>query len=296
MARMYQITPQHEFLVAIDSDGCVFDTMELKHQECFIPNLINSFNLQAVSRYAREVWEFVNLHSRSRGTNRFKGLVETLDWLQRRAEVAGRGVHIEVPESLKQWVQEESRLSNTTLEVRARETADEALERCLAWSLAVNLSIGTLVRNVTPFPLVRDSLRKLANKADMIVCSATPDATLKKEWHEHGIDKYVAQICGQEVGTKREMLANAQKYAPDHALMIGDAPGDYAAAKANACLFFPINPRAEETSWERFFWEGIERFLNGSFAGAYQQKLLDEFEALLPVHPPWKLLPTPGKS
>mgnify|MGYP001014095918 FL=1 len=32
--------PQHEFLIAIDSDGCAFDTMEIKHKECFIPNII----------------------------------------------------------------------------------------------------------------------------------------------------------------------------------------------------------------------------------------------------------------
>ena len=40
---------QHDFLVAIDSDGCVFDSMEIKHKECFIPNIINSWSLQAVS-------------------------------------------------------------------------------------------------------------------------------------------------------------------------------------------------------------------------------------------------------
>jgi hypothetical protein len=34
---MLSFTPQHEFLVGIDSDGCVFDSMELKHKECFIP-------------------------------------------------------------------------------------------------------------------------------------------------------------------------------------------------------------------------------------------------------------------
>ena len=35
---MYEISPKHKFLVGIDSDGCAFDTMELKHKECFIPS------------------------------------------------------------------------------------------------------------------------------------------------------------------------------------------------------------------------------------------------------------------
>ena len=33
-------SPKHRFLIAIDSDGCAFDTMEIKQKECFIPNTI----------------------------------------------------------------------------------------------------------------------------------------------------------------------------------------------------------------------------------------------------------------
>ncbi|MGZ3319054.1 MAG: hypothetical protein ACXU95_17405, partial [Isosphaeraceae bacterium] len=43
----------NEFFVGIDSDGCAFDTMEVKHKECFIPNIIRYYNLAAVSKYAR---------------------------------------------------------------------------------------------------------------------------------------------------------------------------------------------------------------------------------------------------
>ena len=71
--------------------------------------------------------------------------------------------------------------------------------------------------------------------------------------------------------------------------MIGDAPGDYKAAVANDCLFFPINPGAEETSWRRLHDEGIARFFEGTFVGAYQEQLLEEFDAFLPEHPPWKV-------
>ena len=34
-----------EFFIGIDSDGCVFDSMEPKHKECFCPAFINNFNL-----------------------------------------------------------------------------------------------------------------------------------------------------------------------------------------------------------------------------------------------------------
>jgi hypothetical protein len=71
--------------------------------------------------------------------------------------------------------------------------------------------------------------------------------------------------------------------------MIGDAPGDYKAAAANNCLFFPINPGQEEASWRRLHDEGIQKFFAGTFAGAYQKQLLDEFDSYLPEKPPWKV-------
>jgi hypothetical protein len=97
----------------------------------------------------------------------------------------------------------------------------------------------------------------------------------------------VREICGQEAGSKQEVLAKAVGYTDNHKLMIGDAPGDYKAAQATGCLFFPINPGNEEQSWKRLCEEGIDKFLSGAFAGDYQKQLLDEFDKYLPETPPW---------
>jgi phosphoglycolate phosphatase-like HAD superfamily hydrolase len=284
---MVDLAPQHDFLVGIDSDGCVFDTMELKHKECFIPNIINHWNLQGVSKYAREAAEFVNLYSKSRGINRFPALVETMEWLQRRPEVRARGVKVEVPQSLRDWIGRETKLGNPTLEKEVAAHGDPGLRQSLVWSKAVNKSIEEMVRGVPPFPFVRESLIKLRDHADILVVSATPHEALKREWEEHDLAQFAAAICGQEIGTKKESLAQAAKYPADHTLMIGDAPGDYQAAVANKALYFPINPGAEEASWKRFYEEGIEKFLGGTFAGKYQDDLLAEFERYLPSQPPW---------
>ncbi|MDG2380325.1 MAG: HAD hydrolase-like protein [Pirellulaceae bacterium] len=286
---MYEITPQKEFLVGIDSDGCAFDTMELKHKECFIPNTINFYGLQGVSKYAREAAEFVNLYSKSRGINRFPALVETLQWLQKRPEVKARNIEIQVPEALEQWIRDETKLGNPALEAKVAAFSDPDLKLALDWSQAVNATVDAIVRAVAPFPKVRESLEKLAPAADMLVISATPNEALKKEWSEHNIEQFVAAICGQESGSKKETLQNAKKYPADQTLMIGDAPGDHKAAVANDCLFYPINPGEEEVSWQRFYDEGIDKFLNGEFAGEYQAKLLAEFESYLPEKPSWPI-------
>jgi phosphoglycolate phosphatase-like HAD superfamily hydrolase len=286
---MFSISPKHEYLVGIDSDGCVFDSMEIKHKECFIPNFINHYELQSVSRYAREAAEFVNLYSKSRGINRFNALLEQLDWLSRRPEVRARGINVPHPQALIDWVVRETKLGNPTLEKAVAEIGHPELKQALAWSVAVNKSISDMVHGVPPFPYVRECLERFASRADMIVCSQTPCAALEAEWKEHNLAHYVVAICGQEVASKKEALTAAKQYPANHTLMIGDAPGDYKAAVANNCLFFPINPGAEETSWRRLHDEGIARFFDGSFAGAYQDELLDEFNTFLPETPPWKV-------
>ncbi len=281
---------KHNFLVAIDSDGCAFDTMEVKHKECFIPNTIRFFDLQPVSRYGREAAEFVNLYSKWRGINRFPALTMTLDLLRDRPEVTKRGVAIAALASVQDWMKRETKLGMPALKSEVDRTGDPDLWRTYEWSKAVNEAIDQMVRGVPPFPFVRETLEKLAGAADVIVCSATPGQALQKEWEEHGIAPYTVAICGQEVGSKKEILAQAIKagYSPDNVLMIGDAPGDMAAARAVNARYYPVNPGAEDASWQRFFEHACDRFLKGAYAGLYEQELIEEFDAYLPETPPWK--------
>ena len=94
-------------------------------------------------------------------------------------------------------------------------------------------------------------------------------------------------ICGQEAGSKKETLGQAKEFGYDDnkTLMIGDAPGDMKAAKAVGALFYPINPGREEASWERFYKEACDKFLNGEYAGDYEKQLIAEFDEYLPELP-----------
>lgn len=116
-----------DFFIGIDSDGCAFDTMEVKHKECFIPNIIKYYGLAAIAKYARETAEFVNLYSKHRGINRFPGLVLTLDLLSERAEVLRRRPHIPALSGLRDWIGRETRLSNPALAAEVAATGDSDL-------------------------------------------------------------------------------------------------------------------------------------------------------------------------
>ena len=284
------LTKDKEFLVGIDSDGCAFDTMEIKHKECFIPNIIKYWDLQAASKYAREAGEFVNLYSKWRGINRWPALLMVFDLLSERAEVRKRGVRMPKVDALRKWAASETKLSNNTLKALIQTNPDPVLAKALAWSEAVNADIAEMVHDVPPFPYMRESLEKMSATADVIVVSQTPTEALVREWQEHGIDGYVKVIAGQEMGSKSEHLgfAMAAGWEPDRVLMIGDAPGDLGAAKANGCLFYPINPGDEDISWQRFYEEGYDEFIAGTYGGNYQERLIAEFDKYLPEHPPWR--------
>ena len=291
---LVELEPKHSFFVGVDSDGCAFDTMEVKHKECFIPNTVKHWGLQPVSKYAREAAEFVNLYSKWRGINRWPALVMVFDLLRERPEVMHRRVSIPDAPRIRAFIQasetEGIPLSNDGLRQYMAAHPDPGLDRAWAWTTGVNATVAEIVHGVPPFPYVRKSLQALQDKADLIVVSATPTEALTREWREHDIARYMRVIAGQDMGKKalHLELATKGKYAPDRALMIGDAPGDMKAARANHALFYPINPSAEEDSWKRFYEEAMHRFFEGTYAGEYEAQLIAEFDEYLPGTPPWK--------
>ena len=68
-----------KFVFCIDSDGCVMDTMTYKHQLFFGPLAADVFEVKNREAFLQE-WGRVNLFSRTRGVNRFVGLVMGLEY------------------------------------------------------------------------------------------------------------------------------------------------------------------------------------------------------------------------
>ncbi len=270
--------------------------MALKHRKCFAPAWVELYNLQACETAAREVWDFVNLFSRTRGCNRFIALIQATKLLKKRLENTGNHQTARaVPDmkALEAWVHRETRLGNPVLAEAAAAAGSgresEELKRVLDWSRKVNENVEQVVQQVPPFSGVRESLQNLAAFADIIVVSQTPYEAISREWHQHGLDQFIRLIAGQELGTKAEHLAfgTGGKYASDKVLMVGDAPGDLQAARENGALFYPIIPGQEGASWKRLHTEAAARFYQGTYTGAYQEALVQEFTANLPEHPPW---------
>ena len=280
-----------DFLICIDSDGCVFDTMEIKHKECFCPAYIQFFGLQAISKYARDAWEFVNLYSSTRGANRFLVLLRCLELLKVRKEVQERNFTVpELPE-LQAYVDAGLPLNNAGLEDYLLKHPQSAeIRNVLNWSYDVNKRVGEMVHSVPPFPHVRESLEKMQAFADIVVVSATQTLALEREWAEHDLVKLTTAVKGQEAGSKKEVIASLKNnYAPGHILMIGDAPGDRDAAKSNGALFYPIWPDKEAAAWACFD-DCIAALTSGTYAGKVEDENIAYFETFLPETPSWEVI------
>jgi len=265
--------------------------MEIKHKECFCPAFIDHTGCQPVHEAAREVWEFVNLYSKTRGCNRFLALQRSLDLLRNREDIRKRNFRVPAFKDLDTWIRKNPKLGNPDLTVEIEKTGSHELKKVLEWSIDVNKRVADRVSSIPPFPFVKEVLQQSREMADLIVISQTPVDALAREWKENEMDPYIELIAGQEHGTKTDHIrfsTEGKGYSSDKILMVGDAPGDLKAAIDTNVLFYPIIPGREEVFWKRFAEEGLLKFFEGTFAGAYQQELLKEFDAALPATPLWK--------
>jgi phosphoglycolate phosphatase-like HAD superfamily hydrolase len=265
------------YLVCVDSDGCAMDTMEVKHRKCFAPKAVEVWNLQHIEAKFLQVWNRVNLYSKTRGINRFKGLVKTFEAL------AEEGIAMPSFASIMEWTNTSKELSNPALQRAIEETGDEDLIKTLEWSKEVNKAIEELSDEDKPFKNVKEGLEILSTEADIAIVSSANGRAVNSEWTRHGLSQFVQVMLGQEAGTKAACIANLKRnnYSEDEVLMVGDAPGDLEAAHKNGVLYYPILVGKEDFSWKRLVDEALGKFVHGTYRGEYQQKLIEEFNEVL---------------
>jgi len=284
---LIDLVPQHPLLVAIDSDGCVFDSMSVK-QRIFHTEIINRWGFQSSETDVRKIAEWVSLYSPWRGLNRFQLILKIFQTLEESREIFPNLGKTPETEALEAFVESGVALSADELKKRIDKTGDAELQKVFDWSLEVSRQIAQIAE-MPVFDEIFQGLEKVRERADAIVVSQTTEEALVREWRHAGIEQFVDVIAGAELGSKAESLTLSMKdrYAPNQVLMMGDAPGDLEAARAVGCLFFPIIPGDEVASWIELREEGLDRVASGTFSGAYQDDLIVRFNTTLSGTPPW---------
>lgn len=268
---------KREFLVCMDSDGCVMDTVRIKHCTVFCPELIRVFSLDEYADMITSAWKEINITGITRGIPRFESVVQIFDRLK------NRGVDVPGSEDIAAWVRTASELSTASLQQEMLRTGSLALRKLQEWNNACNRRIQALEPTFEPFPGVETSLRQLHAVADVAVVSAANESAIESEWTRYGLSRHADVIFGQEVGSKANSIAVmlACGYESRKVMMVGDAMGDAQAAAANGVAFVPILPGRETESWRRLQEEALPKLLHGTFNPAYQNELLAALRSAL---------------
>jgi phosphoglycolate phosphatase-like HAD superfamily hydrolase len=272
--------PRHEFFIGLDSDGTVFDSMNIKHLKAFIPAAFTVWDFGDKAGDFRKIMEHINLYSETRGINRFPGLLMAFEKLGTAAGTIPPGIDCG---PLKEFAEKSGALSNSALVEWMEKNPHPFLDEVYKWSLEADRLFEEHTRGLLPFLNVEPAIKLMAEKADIVVISSASGKGLDKDFAYSGLDQYIAIMAGQELGSKKAQLSLgcSGKYAAEKVLMVGDAPGDLEAANAVEASFFPVRPGEEDESWVRLKEEALPRFFAGTYRGEYEESLLAEFRNLL---------------
>lgn len=258
---------KHDFLVCVDSDGCVMDTMNCKHFNCFGPCMVDEWELGEWKDEILARWNVINLFSMTRGINRFKGLAMAL------GEIDKQYKPIPGVAALQHWADTAPALSNDGVIKAAEETTDpEAnaiFQKALSWSKAVNASIVKLPEELkVPYDGAKEGLAAAHQFADVAMVSSANRDAVEEEWGKFGLLQHTDIVLAQDVGSKAACIAAMLKfgYDPAKVLMIGDAPGDCDAAEKNSVHYYPILVNHEKDSWDEAINQAFAKLQEGSYS------------------------------
>ena len=268
---------KHDYLVCVDSDGCVMDTMNCKHFHCFGPCMVDEWELGEWKDAILDRWNVINLFSMTRGINRFKGLAMAL------SEIHEQYTPIAGIDALRHWADTAPALSNDAVAKAADEATDPnaklVLSKALSWSKAVNAAIVQLDESLkVPYNGAKEGLAAAHNFADVAMVSSANRDAVEEEWGKFGLLEHTDIVLAQDVGSKAACIAEMLKfgYDPDKVVMVGDAPGDCDAAERNGVHYYPILVNHEKESWDEAIAVAFGKLQDGSYA-AYGAEKKQEF-------------------
>ena len=264
---------KHDYLVCVDSDGCVMDTMNCKHFHCFGPCMVDEWELGQWRQEILDRWNVINLFSMTRGINRFKGLAMAL------GEIHETYKPIPGIAALQHWADTAPALSNDAVAKAAQEATDPdaklVLQKALSWSKAVNAAIVELDEALkVPYEGAKEGLAAAHTFADVAMVSSANRDAVEEEWGKFGLLEHTDIVLAQDIGSKAACIAAMLNfgYDVDKVVMVGDAPGDCDAARKNGVHYYPILVNHEKESWDEAIAVAFGKLRSGEYAQYGEQK------------------------
>lgn len=266
-----KLKEKNSHIFCIDSDGCVLNTMNNKHMNYFGPYAAEEWNVENKDKFL-DIWNVINLHSMTRGTNRFLSLVKVFDEMHK---IDSKVLQLK---ELDAWTKKTNKLSNQALEETLKTNDSLELKKVLDWSTRVNKSLSK--QPVKAFKEAVKCLKAISEVCDIAIVSSGNKEAIVKEWTDNKILAYVKNLFSQEDGSKAvciKKLIDEEGYDKNNILMIGDAPGDLKAAETNGIRFYPIIYDDEDNCWSELRTNWLNKFINNKISETDINKLKQNF-------------------
>ena len=181
------------------------DTMDVKHMRCFAPCLVHEWDLGEYRDDIVRLWRKINLLSRNRGINRFKGLAKIL------VEINENYARVDGLDELIYWVQTTDELSEESLREAYERTGCNCMKKALEWSRLVNDSIVMISNSrKSPFEGVEEALKLIKGKADVVIVTASNGQEIRREWEDSGLMEYADLLLSQSPVPRKHVCQSRQ--------------------------------------------------------------------------------------
>ena len=270
-------------LIALDSDGCVYDTMEAKCCLYTVPEVLRHWQLDAVRDDVEAFYRKYSLTGTTRGANRFLTLHALFRFLSEKASLEQFG--LEHMGLFLQMAEDGEHLSVPAFEEIYAQTGDVGLKQIIDWAKDVNARVKAGTPNIKTFPLVRESMEKIKQHANLAVVSTASMLTLEREWQNFDFIQYPDAILGHEYGDKWDMIYRLleQGFGRDDVLMVGDSYWDYRGSRICGVKFYPIIAGHEAESWHTLYHVVLDCFFAGSYTRERETPYLQQFQTILGI-------------
>lgn len=239
-------------LIVVESEGAVFDVPGIRVEQAYIPAFIEHFGYSADPALCAEIWRFIALRSRLRGTGAFRCLAAGLRLVNRRCSPSVR--RSVVAATLEAW------LSNSGDQALRSELAfrtDPVLRPAWEWYRTAEALIA-LLPPPEAFPSAVDALTLLAESCTILALSSEAETAAISIWTQAGLASLCSRVAGRERGDMAVYLARACAAGNESAsiTVVGSNYSSLSAARSVEARFLPIIPGREDECWKNIIHGG----------------------------------------
>lgn len=265
------------YLVCVDFDGSVMDTMDVKHIHCLGPAFMEVWGMEDRQEEVLSYWNRINLYSDTRGMNRFRAFVMAL-------REKGYAWDMDGFAELEQWTKKTDLWTAASLKAFMDPLDSECCRKAYQWSELADQRFATLLETQgRVFYGVAGVLKSLHQVADVAVISSEKREVADSLWTGRKLMEHVDMRLSAEDGTREHCLKMLLErgYETEDVLVVGSTQEDCLISGEMKTAFYPILAGQEVSSWRELKQTVMEKWVGGRYKADRQEEYRNRFFANL---------------